>query len=234
MVSENQPGNRLERTKSTANTCGRGMSLFSLTALSGILAPLIFTTVMAIVELIQPGYSPVHESISRLVLGTHGKFQTLSFFLFGFLFTVFSLRLYMATSRNRIASVGAGLFLVSGLSFFVLGIFPVDPHGETATTMTGIVHNGMAGLAAVFFMLGSVVFAIYFGVDDRWHNYRWFTVVVVFAFLGFSLIWKFAPDSWAWKGLAERIALLSGFLWIEVISIRLLLFCIGKRPASVK
>lgn len=232
MATADHPSNQMERAKCALNNCGRGISLICLSALSGILAPLIFVAVMTIIQSVQPGYSPVHETISRLVLGAHGWFQTLSFFIFGFLFAVFSLRLYIATSRSRIARMGAGLFFLSGFSFFLVGAFPVDPEGQIGETITGIIHGGMASTAAVTFVLGSIAFAVYFSIDERWHNYRWFTTFIALACLGFTLVWALSPDTWAWKGLAQRLLLLIGFVWIEVISIRLLRVCIGRARAG--
>lgn len=231
MATAGHFANQINRIRCAAGYCGRGFSLICLSALSGILAPLIFTVVMTIVQYIQPGYDPMRDPVSRLVLGAHGWFQTLSFFIFGFLFAVFSVRLYLATLRSRIARTGAALLFLSGFSFFMVGVFPVDPEGQIGKTVTGMVHAGMADTAASTFVLGSLAFAIYFHSDERWHNYHWFTLIIALAYLGFALVWILAPDHWVWKGLAQRFVLLIGFLWIEVISIRLLRFCIGKRPS---
>lgn len=231
MEKAEHPTNRI---RCAAGYCGRGFTLICLGALAGILAPLIFVAVMTIIQSIQPGYNPVHETISRLVLGAHGRFQTLSFFIFGSLFAVFSLRLYLATSRSLVASLGAGLLLLSSLSFFMVGAFPVDPEGQVGETVTGMLHAGMASTSATSFILGSIFFAVYFHFDERWHNYRWFTLIIALACLGFALVWSLAPDLWTWKGLAQRFLLLTGFVWIEVVSIRLLRVCIGKGPAPDK
>jgi hypothetical membrane protein len=229
MATVNQPSNRTERFKCAAGSCGRGLGLICLTTLSGILAPLLFLMAMMVMESIQPDYNPFRESVSRLAIGLHGRFQTLSFFIFGFLFAVFSIRLYLATSRTMAARVGAVLFLLSGAGFFIIGVFHVAPDSDARWIMTGRVHGMSANMTGTAFILGCLAFAAYFRIDKRWHNYFWFTLVIAIVCLGFSLAWKISPHTWTWKGLAERLMLLTGFLWIELVSIRLLRFCIGKK-----
>jgi hypothetical membrane protein len=88
---------------------------------------LIFLVVMTIVGLLQPGYNAIQQAISRLVLGLYGWSQTLSFFIVGVLLVVFAFRLYIATLKKTSTKVGLFLFSLSGLSFFLLGVFPVQP-----------------------------------------------------------------------------------------------------------
>jgi hypothetical membrane protein len=216
--------------KCYAGKCGHGLSVACLSILSGILAPLIFLLVMIILESLQPGYSPIHDTVSRLVLGLHGWFQTLSFFVFGSLFAVFTWRLYSATLRKSPAVLGAVLFLLSSLGFFILGVFPVDS-SKFVLTPRGLVHDLTSSLVVLTFILGCFAFAVYFRRDRRWQKFWWFTVLSAAACFSLSLVWQISPVTWAWRGLTERIVLLTAFVWIEVVSVRLFRYCSGKAPA---
>jgi hypothetical membrane protein len=213
--------------KCYAGKCGHGLSLVCISTLAGMLAPVIFLVVMAIVESIQPGYNPFQDFISNLSLGALGWFHNLSYFLFGSLFAVFTLRLCASTFRTITARVGMALFLMCCISFFVLGVFPPDLH-KPATTVGGHVHYWAAFGAVVTFISGCSAFAWLFRKDKRWNKYWRLTVVTAVLCLGFSLLWKFSPSNWEMSGLFERLFLVTGFLWVEVVSIRLFRICTGK------
>jgi hypothetical membrane protein len=210
--------------------CNQGMRVVCLSTLSGILAPAIFLIVMVTVESLQPGYNPVQDTISRLVLGQHGWVQTLSFFIFGFLYLVFTLRLYTSTSKEITTMLGTTFFLLSGFGFFILGGFPTIPEGATPTVV-GTVHSIISTLIVMAFIPGCFSYAIYFRKDGRWHKFWLFSVFTAIACLVFSVLWKFPSSIWAFEGLAERLFALTAFLWVEVVSIRLLRNCTRKEPA---
>ena len=222
-----------------AGKCNRGVSVFCLTALSGILAPVIFILLMVTIESIQPGYSPVRDTISGLVIGFDGWVQNFGFFLFGFLFMVFSLRLYASTNRQATSLIGMIFFLMAGLGFFAVGAFPMT---ENAVRWHAIrpVHVTAAISTVSFFILGCFAYTVDFGKDSPWHKYRRFTALTAVISLIFMAFWIAAPVSWGLRGLFERLVALAGFPWIEIVSIRLFRYCIHKNtqkeelPVQVK
>lgn len=201
--------------------------MICLSTLAGILAPLIFLSSMVIIESLQPGYNPVQDMISRLVLGVYGWLETLSFFIVGSLLAVFTLRLYIATLKRITAIVGTAFFSLSSLAFFFLGAFPVDP-GKVVSTLHGLIHAGAAAVVVSSFILGCFAFTIYFRVDKKWNKFWLYTVLTAIACLVFSLLWVLSPSEWLWKGLSQRLAAVTGFIWVEVVSVRLLMLCLKK------
>jgi hypothetical membrane protein len=209
--------------------CSRGLSLICLSTLSGILAPVIFLLITATAESLEPGYNPIQDTISQLVLGVWGGIQTFSFFLLGFLYEIFTWRLYAMSTRRLPALVGTILFSLSGLGIFFLGFFPPDA-SEAIRTFRGMVHSEATVLVLATFVVGCLSFALYFRKDSQWHKFWWFSLFTAVACLIFALIWKFHPSTWALGGLDERLIVLLAFIWTEVISIKLLRHCF-KRPS---
>ena len=209
-----------------------GLTLICLSGLSGILAPLFFITVMLIVESLQPAYNPWHDTISWLVRGYYGWFQTLSFFVFGLLMAVFTLRLYTVMKRKATSVLGALFLLLSSLGFFSLGAFPV----ERGQTLPALLHRFAAIDVGLFFILGCLALAAYFRKDGQWEKLWTYTAITAIMSLSFFLIWILTPPEWQLKGLSQRLLLASGFLWLEIISIKLLGSCLrnrGQVPPSI-
>jgi hypothetical membrane protein len=217
--------------KCYAEKCGHGLSVICLSTLAGILAPLIFLMVMTIVGSLQPAYNAIQESISKLVLGLYGWSQTLSFFIVGVLLVVFAFRLYLATLRKTAAKVGVVLFALSGLSFFLIGAFPLQPEG-VAFTVSGLAHYVVAGAAIASFILGCSVYAVYFRADHYWSRFWLYTVLTAIACLVWLALWVMTPQEWLWKGLSERLLVVTSFVWVEIVSVRLLRFCLRKEQGE--
>jgi len=76
------------------------LTLICISALAGIVGPMIFLLVVFIIDFIQPGHNPIYETVSELVHGSYGWLQTISFILFGVLLMIFALRLYITTTRE--------------------------------------------------------------------------------------------------------------------------------------
>ena len=214
--------------KCFAGKCGHGLSLVCLSTLAGILAPLIFLAVVAVVEQLQPGYNPLRDMISKLVLGYYGWFQTLSFFIVGFLLLVFALRLYSTTLRKTPAKAALFFFLLWGIGFFIIGAFPMALGNTPAMKTSEMVHTAAVGLSGSSFIIGSSIFGMYFRIDSRWRKFWVYTVLTAIACLIFFCIWVLTPHEWLWKGLSERLALVIALLWVEIVSVRLLMSCVSK------
>jgi hypothetical membrane protein len=215
--------------KCYAEKCGHGLSVICLSTLAGILAPLIFLMVMAIVESLQPGYNAIQEAISKLVLGLYGWSQTLSFFIVGALLVIFAFRLYIATLRKNSAKAGLFLFTLSGISFFLLGAFPLKPDGVTLT-VPALAHYVVAGISIASFILGCSVYTVYFRADRQWSRFWLYTMLTAIACLVSLALWVITPQEWLWKGLSERLLVVTSFVWVEIVSVRLLRFCLHKEP----
>ena len=208
--------------------CWQGLSVICLSALAGIMASVIFLLVMTVVGLLQPGYSAIQETISQLVLGRYGWFQTMSFFIVGILLVVFAFRLYIVTLRTIYAKVGFILFVISGLGFLLAGAFPVKPV-EVVFTVSDLMHSIAVGIVVASFILGCFAYSIYFRADLRWSRFWLYTLLTAIACLAFLMLWLITPQEWLWKGLSERLLVVTSFVWVGVVSVKLLKFCLKKQ-----
>jgi len=204
------------------------LTLICVSALAGIVGPMIFLLVVFIIDFIQPGHNPIYETVSELVSGSYGWIQTVSFLLFGTLLMIFALRLYLTTSRNKISIVSSVFLGISGFSFLILGAFPVQI-SETVTTLTQLLHNIAAGITGGSFIIGCFSYALYFRTDPQWQRYWIYTAITAIACLFFALLWALTPLGLNAKGLDQLLMLISGFVWLEIISIKLLRLCFSNR-----
>lgn len=217
----------MANSKCYVGKCWHGLSVMCLSALAGIMAPLIFILVMTLVGLLQPDYSAIQETISQLVLGRYGWFQAMSFFIVGFLLVVFAFRLYNVTLRTIYAKVGFVFFVISSLGFFLMGAFPVKPD-EVVFTISALLHSIAVGIVVTSFILGGFAYSIYFRADLRWSRFWLYTLLTAIACLAFLMLWLITPQEWLWKGLSERLLVVTSFVWIGVVSVKLLKFCLNK------
>lgn len=209
------------------------LTLICISALAGIVGPMIFLLVVFIIDFIQPGHNLIYKTVSELASGSYGWLQTISFLLFGTLLMIFALRLHLATSRSTISVVSAVFLGLSGFSFLILGAFPVQT-GITDTTLTQLIHNIAAGITGGSFIAGCFSYALYFRTDPQWQRYWLYTAITAIACLFFALLWALTPLGLHAKGLDQLLMLISGFLWLEIISIRLLRLCFSKNSSANK
>jgi zinc transporter ZupT len=147
---------------------------------------------------------------------------------FGTLLMIFSLRLYLATSRNKIAIIGSVFIGISGFFFLILGAFPTQI-GDIDNSLIHVINNVAAGMTGGSFTLGCLLYALYFRGDSQWKNYWVYSAITASACLFFALLWVYTPLGLQAKGLDQLLMLVSGFLWLVFISIRLLRLCFSKR-----
>ena len=199
--------------------------------LAGIFGAAFFLFTMLSLDIIQSGTNPVIKTISDLVHGSYGWLQSLAFALVGFWFFVFVSRLY-STTVKRISSLTAASFLgVTSIGFLLIAIFP-SQIGALEQTVQGIIHNSVAGLIGSSFIIGCLAFAIHFRKDTRWKRYWTYTTLTVIACMAFALLWALLPVELQLRGLGERLLLTSGFIWVAVISLRVIRLC--RQPQEIE
>jgi hypothetical protein len=187
--------------------------------------PIILILVAAILELLQPGYDRVEQTISALVLGPFGFFQTIAFFVFGFLLGVFAWRVYASLAhKSLILKIATALLISVALGFFTIGIFPTQDRG-LPDTLTGIIHDNTAKTISILFCLACFLLAFSFKNDHHWGRMFIYTLVMAVVAMALIVLGPIRALDSPWTGLYERIFLLNGLVWIEVVSLRLLTTC---------
>lgn len=199
---------------------------------AGIVAPLLFATVVTVDGLLTPGYSAYNEAISYLDLGAHGWVQRANFIAFGLLLLAFAVGYVRAMRpllpRRWLAAVAA-CFALSDLGWMLAGVFVPNAYGAPQDSAHAVLHQVASILVFLPFATASLLQGVRFVLARGWRAYGVYCLVLglIQAFFPIATTVYFihpqivgnvnSPGS----GLFNRIALLIG-----PISWYLLLGCV--------
>ena len=198
------------------------LGLACMSAITVLAGPILFILVTTLLGVLQPDYNPIYKTVSALVWGRYGWMQTIIFILFGFLMCIFVLRLWV-TFQNKSVTLNAGtlLLLLNGAGFFIIAIFPTQPEG-----IHRLVHMYTAEMMALLFTIALFLLLPSLRVLSTWKTIYIYTLITAIISLSLIIMGAFIALEAPWVGLYERIFLLNGFIWLEVISVRLLKSCL--------
>ncbi len=192
-------------------------------AVSGILGPLIYVTVIFVLGFLTPGYDNITQYMSELgaVGAPYAVFMnTFGFMLVGLLLILFTIGFHDGIKKTaKIDAIGPALMLVSGISLFLLGIFTCDT-GCANFSIMGNIHSYFARLSAASMILATILIAPRIKRDNHWSRYWKFSVLTGVVSLLFSALFIFTVFS-AWAGFVQRITVLMPLMWVEVMAARL-------------
>ena len=194
--------------------------------IAGLSGPIIFMLAIGTLELSQPGYNPFVTTISGLVWGPHGRVQTAIFIVFGSLVEVFIINLYYAFATRKVyLKLGVLMFLCIGIGFFVVAIFRADPPGLPRTA-SGAIHSFAVGVISALFPFACLFLSRSFWKDICWKGVSVYSIITALMAFGLGILGSVTGFREMWAGLYQRIYLLNAFVWIEVVSLRLLYSCV--------
>ena len=215
MISSSVPGRAFVRRRRVG-----------LAAVAGMVGAVLFVSVFTVYGWLCPGYSPTSMFVSELSLGPYGWVQMLNFVLTGALVLVFGRGLAAHFSTGAASRAGPVLVQCMGVSLMVSGLFATDPSAMFDQARAhGVVH-GIFG--AIFFTLAPVscfVFYRRFRSDRTWRPIaEWTLAAGVVLTLGIGLL-KFSQQPggglFEWKGLVQRVILVTLMAWIFAVAFRL-------------
>jgi len=198
----------------------------------GLVGPLTFLIVVAVLGAVLPGYDPTRHFVSLSSLGHLGGIQVVSFVLTGLLVAGFGFGLAdrttsRAATRKARAIIGVGVGLVIAGLFAgdpALGYPPGTPSGLPTTTSW---HANIHYLGAVLVFLGLPIAT---SLDARaasgegrtgWAAYALISgATVLVAWLAGFAVTNQASGSVLGPGLMQRIAIVAGFQWLAATAIR--------------
>lgn len=130
----------------------------------GIVGPVLFVLVFTIIGAVRPGYDPMRQFVSLLMLADGGWIQVASFLVSGLLIlgSAIGLRRVLTPGPGRrFAPIGVGL---AGLGLIVAGIFPTDAlQGYPPGTPPGLPlvpsWHAVAHLVGALLFFGGLPFA---------------------------------------------------------------------------
>lgn len=188
-----------------------------LFVLCGIVAPVLFTIIVAVASLLRPGYSQTYNFISDLGVGPYAIIQNVNFWIFGLLVICFSLGLWggLPTPKGPASKVGVALVILFGCGVFLAGVFPED-YG------TGKMHSLVSSLA--FLAIIAAQLLIWWGLrkgdHEAWGKYR--TYSLISGILSFAMLVVLGMAMGGdYQGAAQRAFLAVPWIWIGVTGLQL-------------
>ncbi|SFT96964.1 Protein of unknown function [Arthrobacter sp. ov118] len=186
----------------------------------------LFVSVFTVLGWLQPGYSSASMFVSELSLGPFGWVQILNFVLTGTLVLAFGRGLAAHFSTGAASRAGPVLVQILGASLIVSGPFTTDRSAMfEQASISGIVHGVFGALVFTCAPLICFVFYRRFRRDAVWHPMAGWTLAAgVVLILGVVLLkTSQQPDSglFEWKGLVQRILLVTFMAWIFTVASRL-------------
>jgi len=184
-----------------------------------IAAPLAFQLLMVAAQGLQPGYNPLRDTISSMVWGPQGWLQTSNFVIIGLMLAALAIELRPWAGQGIRAKAGRLFLLLTGAGFIILAICPTQCPGGPKN-LPAIIH-GITVYGIVLFFPAACFLLAPLLETGRWGRIIKAGTLTVGAVevgligLGVFLMVKDAH----WFGMLERLLLLPGFTWLEVIAI---------------
>jgi hypothetical membrane protein len=197
--------------------------LQKVTALVGILGPIVNFSVFIILGLLYPGYNPISQFISELATSEAPNNIIMNIFgfdLFGIYMILFGIGIYRAVNKHILTTISMTLFIFSGIILCMLSIFPCDP-GCRSVTALGCGHNLLIKFPSVAIPIAIVLLIYPLWKDHTWKNYSWLFLIQIGVFLiiysPIAIILKSVPTD----GLIQRLGLGVPISYIFIMSTKL-------------
>ncbi len=195
-------------------------TLFKVLWLIAAIAPITFQVVTTAVQFMQPGYNPLHETISTLVWGRQGWIQTALFYFMGFAMAALAVRLIILGKGIRYR-LGALMLALIATGFIIIALRPTNMPGRPET-FTGVVHAYTTFAMILLFIPAAFLMAP--GLSSffsRWLSVYTRATGVIMLLLLVTIAWL-ALSNFGWLGMMERLMLVAGLSWLQVLSIQTL------------
>lgn len=191
-----------------------------------MIGAVFFVSVFSVHGWLSPGYSATRMFVSELSLGPQGWIQIFNFMLTGILVLAFG-RGLAAHFRTGVAS-RTGPVLVQGIgaSLIASGPFTTDSSAMfDQPTAHGVVHGIFGALVFTCGPVACLVFYRRFRIDPLWHALAGWTlgsgVVLVLGIVLLRISQQPGGVLFEWKGLLQRILLVTLMTWIFTVAARL-------------
>ena len=201
-------------------------------AICGLLAPVTFVCGFVFGGLAQPdAYSSVNDDLSDLGALTASSawlYNQVGANLTGLLLVALALGLWNALGSGLLARLGSVALLVAGAGLFLDGIFRLDCQGIDAgcdnTSWHSSAHKIESGFTAAALFVAPLVLAFAFRRISEWRDLWLPTLFAAPAVVVTSV----AVGSWG-QGAGNLAATVVWFLWVALVSVRLLRIAEGSR-----
>lgn len=203
-----------------------GRRRIELAAVAGMIGAVLFVSVFSIYGWLYPGYSPTRMFVSELSLGNYGWVQILNFVLTGALVLAFGRGLAAHFTTGAASRAGPVLVQIIGVSLIASGPFITDPSSMSGQASAhGVVHGIFGALVFTFAPLSCFVFYGRFRSDTLWRPLAGWTlgsgVVLTLGIVLLKISQQPGSGLFEWKGLVQRVILVTFMAWIFTVATRL-------------
>jgi len=206
----------------------RRLNIHSVPALVGIVGPIVVIVGDLAASLSTPGYSSIRDSVSSLALTGIGWLQSICFLAMGLLLEIFVAGLFFNIHRARGFHLGIVILALCGFVLMLIAAFRMDAPGGPRTT-AGIIHTVSSYSLGLLFPFAVLSLAPSFKNTPNWKNIFVYTLVGSILAL-VMIVGAFFIEQTGWFGLYERIIILNGLIWVEVVAIHFLRLLLKREP----
>ena len=197
--------------------------LQKVTALVGILGPVVNFSVFIILGLLYPGYNAISQFVSELATSEAPYpviMNILGFNLFGIYMVLFGIGIYRAVNKHILTTISMGLFIFAGIILFMLAMFPADPGCKNITPL-GYGHNLLIKFPSVAIPMAIVLLIYPLWKDHNWKNYSWLFFIQIGIFLIIYSPIAIILSSVPIDGLVQRLGLGVPISYIFIMSTKI-------------
>jgi len=196
-------------------------SLTKAGIVSGILAPVIWLSLIVVAGAMRPEFSHATQFISELA-ETGGSTELMmryaAFCLSGILYLFFAITLAAIFRGDKFAALSAVLVGLDGLGRIGAGLFPCDP-GCEGISSTQELHRLFATVGFLAGVSGSIAWGITLRRYNLLRKYSLYSVVSGSLALLFLLLMSWGENPMPAPGLFEHLATGILSLWVLVFAI---------------
>jgi hypothetical membrane protein len=206
-------------------------------ALGGVAGPILFTVIMLLCASLRSDYSHIHHFISEL--GATGTLNAelmnwAGFIPAGAMIVLFGVSLTQLLPKGILTRTGSVLILLFGIGMVVVGFFSCDPGCPREGSMENNLHDQISGPAFMCGILGILILGISFRRLHFWREFWLYSVVSALISVGFLLGLISSLEAYSYTGLWQRLLLLTIFLWIVMVALKLFKSSMDIEPDYLK
>jgi hypothetical membrane protein len=206
-------------------------------ALGGVAGPILFTVIMLLCASLRSDYSHIHHFISEL--GATGTLNAelmnwAGFIPAGAMIVLFGVSLTQLLPKGILTRTGSVLILLFGIGMVVVGFFSCDPGCPREGSMENNLHDQISGPAFMCGILGILILGISFRRLHFWREFWLLSVVSALISVGFLLGLISSLEAYSYTGLWQRLLLLTIFLWIVMVGLKLFKSSMDMKSDNLK
>jgi Protein of unknown function (DUF998) len=219
---------------STAPSHGSRQIFLHLSALAGVVGPILFAVVFTLDGLVHPDYSAMRETISALSEErVNGWIQIANFFVFGLLLLAFALgfsSFMQPVLKRGWVKVGLMLLIIVGVGFINEGVFATGEPG----TLSSLLHTIGFLILLLSLLLTFLIIGLQCVRIPEWHGYGWYTLITFLASIGTFVFWIYTTTHVPQiAGLVERLLFIVLFAWYVVTGGRFLTHFRARKAGEI-